>query len=187
MLNRTPDGFSKSWHSPVTVWACTVNTPKSLKEAEAPEESMHSVARKLQFLRATFVRNALCQRFRIVLFIIHTFFQNYLPSIYWSALARLLTPITDEDTAFKTKQISLLLLAADVKTCFYADHVLMTCCVLLCRHTSTVSARWILLSVPPRQCGVKPNEISIHSIAHKQHKHTLIAVSVHFWVRVMQS
>lgn len=70
MLNETPDGFSKSWHSPVTVWACTANTPKSLKEAEAPGESAHSVTHKLQFLR-----NAFCQTFRVVLFIIHTFFR----------------------------------------------------------------------------------------------------------------
>lgn len=49
MLNETPDGFSKSWHSPVTVWACTANTPKSLKEAKAPWESVLSVTHKLLF------------------------------------------------------------------------------------------------------------------------------------------
>lgn len=75
MLNETPDRFSKSWHSPVIVWACTANTPKSLKEAEAPGESVHSVTHKLQFLHTRFTRNAFCQTFRLFSFLIHAVFR----------------------------------------------------------------------------------------------------------------
>lgn len=58
-----------------------------------------------------------------------------------------------------------------------AAHVL---CGSVQTHTLTVSVKCVLLSAPPRQWEVKLDKINIHSIAHKEHKHTLIAVSVHF-------